>query len=339
MSTRSGIGQDGYLRVQKQAVYATALTNAMTLLPVKSEAKADSNRAFIENDDLVASRIKQAPNLGREVSTFEIPMNLHPSLVGLLMHLMFGDATTVGPTDDTYLHTFLAPIAGERVGHPFTIQQAKGGALADTFRGGKIHTITLTSDTEGNILITLTGTCAGVSGQDVTRITSFSYPANAPYSFGMVSSVSLTPSGDSAIALLCDSFEISIDLGQDESRFKVGAGAQQVEPLINTIPSATVTLTIDSEKRFVNWARAHKEFALTITLTHTEYAGGTTPFLFVLEFPSLRLPAETIEENANDQLKMTLGFIAYGGTTTGSGSTEVLMEARVKDATTSYTTA
>lgn len=332
---RTGIGQDGYFRVQKETTYGTALTNSMTLWPVKPESLIKSMRERIENANIISSRLKQNPNLGREVATFEVPLDVPPTLIGQIFQFFLGASTNAGPSDSTYTHTWLLPITGSSVGYSFTAQQALGSDLADTYAGARIHQIMFSGDSQGNILTTLIGTCEGVDAQGVSRITSFSYPSAIPFNFSMFN-LNIDPADDSAFDQLCNSFELTINLGLDENRFKMGS-YQQKTPLINTIPSVTLKVNIDADKQFVNAARAHTTYDFVLTITSTEYAGGTTPYKLEVEIPKARLNPDTTIANANDTLTMDLEFdCGYGGTTTGSSGSSVMAEFRVVDATASY---
>jgi hypothetical protein len=332
---RSGIGQDGFLRVKKETTYGTADTTSMTLWPVKPEALVKSMREFIENDNLISSRLKQLPNLGREVSSFEIPIDAHPTLLGQIFQFLLGTSTNGTVTDGTYVHTWLAPITGSSVGYSFTVQQALGSDLADTYAGAQIHELKMSGDNQGKILLTLTGTCEGVDSQGVARITSFSYPTATPLNFAMASLV-IDPADAAEFTQLINSFELTINLGLDADRFKMGS-AQQSRPLINTIPSVTLTANIDADKQFLNAARAQTTYDLLLTITSTEYAAGTTPYLLAVEIPRALLKADTEISGANDTLSMDVEFdCGYGGVTTGSGATLVMAEVRVRDAVATY---
>lgn len=333
--TRTGIGQSGFLRVKKETTYGTADTTSMTAWPIKSSALVKSMREPILNDNIIASRLKQIPNLGREVSTFELPLDIPPTILGQIFQFFLGASSDGTVSDSTYTHTWLMPITGETVGYSFTLQQALGSDLADTYAGLKIHNVVISGDSSGNVLITMTGTCEGVDAQDVTRVTSFSYPTAAPYNFSMPS-ITINPADGDSFTQLVNSFEITLNPGLMDDRFKV-SGYQQLEPLIGTIPSVMFKCNIDAEKQFVNAARAYTAYALTFTMTTSEYAAGTTPFLFALEIPQALLKADTVIENGNDTLPMDLEFdCGYGGTTTGSGSDSVMAEVRVRDAVAAY---
>jgi hypothetical protein len=333
--SRTGIGQSGFIRVKKESDYGVADTTSMTAWPVKSSALTKSIRERIENDNIISSRLKQLPNLGREVSVFELLLDIPPTIIGQIFQFFLGSSTDGTVSDSTYTHTWLMPITGENVGYSFTLQQALGSDLADTYAGLKIHNIVISGDNQGNVLITMTGTSEGVDAQGVTRVTSFSYPTATPYNFSMPS-ITINPADDDSFTQLVNSFEITLNTGLMDDRFKVGA-YQQYEPLIGKLPSVMFKCNIDADKQFVNAARAHTTYALTFTMTTTEYAAGTTPFLFALEIPRALLSPETVIENGNDTLLMDLEFeCGYGGTTTGSGSDSVMAEVRVRDAVAAY---
>lgn len=332
---RTGIGQDGYFRVQKETTYGTALTNSMTLWPVKPGISFKSMREAIENDNIISSRLKQIPNLGREVSSFEIPIDAHPTLLGQIFQFFLGASSNGTVTDSTYMHTWLMPITGSTAGYSFTGQLALGSDLADTYAGAQIHELKIAGDNQGKINLTLTGTCEGVDAQGVSRITSFSYPSAIPLNFAMAA-ITIDPADADSFTQLVNSFEITVNLGLDADRFKMGS-TQQLRPQINTVPSVTFTMNIDADKQFVNASRAHTTYDLLLTVTSTEYAGGTTPYLFAVEIPRALLNTDTSISGDNDTLSIDIEFdCSYGGTTTGSGSTLVAAEFRVRDATASY---
>lgn len=332
---RSGIGQDSYLRVQKETTYGTAVTSSMTAWPAKSGLLFKSMRENIVNDNLVTSRLKQAPNRGREVATFELPLDAHPALLGQVFQFMLGASTNAGPVDSTYTHTWLLPTSGSTVGYSFTAQQAQGSDLADTYSGCLIHEIVISSDSQGQVTMTLTGTAKGIDAEDVTRATTLSYTNKIPLNFAFAK-VFLTPNGGSQVEQLCNSFELTINLGLDENRFKIG-DSKQYRPNINTIPSVTLSLNVDAEKQFINYARAHTTYAILLDITSTENAAGTTKFSFKVEIPTARLNPDTAFATENDTLSMDLEFDGgYGGVTTGSGSTSVMAEVRVVDATATW---
>jgi hypothetical protein len=332
---RTGIGQDGYFRVKKETIYGTADTTTMTLWPVKPEAVIKSQRERIENDNIISSRLKQIPNLGREVSSFEIPIDAHPTLLGQIFQFFLGASANGTVSDGTYVHTWLVPITGSTIGYSFTAQQAMGSDLADTYAGAQIHELKVTGDNQGKISLILTGTCEGVDAQGVARITSFSYPTATPLNFSMAA-LTIDPGDAAEFTQLLNSFEFTVNLGLDADRFKMGT-SQQLRPQINTLPTVTFTASIDADKQFVNAARAHTTYDLLLSITSTEYAAGTTPYLFAVEIPRALLKTDTEISGANDTLSMDVEFdCGFGGITTGSGSTLVMAEVRVRDATATY---
>jgi hypothetical protein len=98
-----------------------------------------------------------------------------------------------------------------------------------------------------------------------------------------------------------------------------------------------LTANIDADKQFLNAARAQTTYDLLLTITSTEYAAGTTPYLLAVEIPRALLKADTEISGANDTLSMDVEFdCGYGGVTTGSGATLVMAEVRVRDAVATY---
>jgi len=326
----SGIGQDSYVRYQLESTYGTPVTSSMTLLPVKPGSGFVPRVLRIENDNLIASRLAQAPNQGRIMVDGSYDMDLHPSLVGGILNWFLGAATTAGPTDSTYTHYWTIPTSGERIDKFATIQQAAGGDTADQYTSVTLTSLVFTSDNEGNWMMTMNG--VGQTYSDgVARISSFSYPSTAPFGFFHTVFNEATI-GNVTTLRNCT---ITIDLGYDPERFFLG-DQKILQPVFNTIPSVTVEAEIDADKQWLSIARAHTSQDLTITLTHTANAGGSTPFSLVFEFPGCRLEPETSIPLDNDRLFSTLSWSSsYGGNTTNG--TSVQGEIRLVDATATYT--
>ena len=55
-----GLGQDGYLRVQKQVAYGTPITTSMTDIPALDGTFLHKVVSNIEQANLISSRLKQA---------------------------------------------------------------------------------------------------------------------------------------------------------------------------------------------------------------------------------------------------------------------------------------
>jgi hypothetical protein len=255
--------------------------------------------------------------------------------LGQVFQFFLGAASSAGPVGGAYTHTWLLPTTGNTVGNSFTAHQAIGADLADNFSGCLIHEMVISGDSQGQIAMTMTGTAQGISGQDVDRVTALSYPTQIPLNFAFAK-VYLTPNGGSQIVQPCNSFELSINLGLEDNRFKMGS-AQQLRPNVNTIPSVMLKLNIDADKQFVNYARTHTTYSILLDIVSTENAAGTTKFNFAVEIPKARLNFETAFASDADTLSMDLDFDGgYGGVTTGSSSSNVMAEVRVIDATAAW---
>lgn len=325
-----GLGTEGYTRVQKETTYGSPLTNTMTDLAVKPGTIANIVIENIENDNIIGTRLRQAPNIGRTICSGSLILNLNPATIGTLLNYAFGAASSagIGP----YTHTWLQEITSVQTdGAIFTLQHAQGSELANQLTSCMIHKINIESDNQGNVLLTAEF-IAKTYITNVARQTSWSFSAILPYNF---SNVVITEAGLGTI--LTEAMSIEIDLGLDIERWKLG-DATPNRVVFNKIPTATMKLTIDADQQFNDAAWAHTVYDFTITMTSTEIAGGSTPYSFVLEFPGCRLNPETSAENTLERLKHELELICeYGGTTTGSAATNVMWEARVVDATATYT--
>ena len=328
-----GLGADGYLRVQKESVYGTGVTSAMTLLPIKPGTILNATDANIEQGNVIASRLKQAPELGRKLITGNIIMDMHPSLIGLIYNFMFGAAGgTTDNADGSYSHYWLQDLSAERDGSIFTTQLAQGSELADQFVSGMISKITIESDNEGLVQLTAEVIYKDYS-TDIARISSFSYPALVPLKFDQIA---ITEAGLGAIT--AEALTIEIDLNYDTERFKLGDDTVN-RVVFNGIPQVTMTMTIDADQQFLDAARVHTAYDFTVTLTGSDNAGTTpTKYSTAFEFPGCRLNPELATEQTQERLKMDLEFdCSYGGTSTNSGADSVQFEVRVTDTESSYT--
>ncbi len=327
----TGLGQDGYLRYQKEVSYGTAVTNAMTLLPVLPGSLFKSRPQLIENKNLIGSRIKQAGCIGRYIRDGQIVMDAYPTLIGGIMNIFLGASTDATTEADVYLHTWLLPITGERIGKSMTVQQAIGGDRALQIDGVTITDIEISGDNTGNVKITLN--CVG-QGETVgvSRITTFTYPSICPFHFG---NVVVTMNSGGAITAQYNSFNLKLDLGYTKEEFRLGS-SEIIQPLYQTIPSGQLTLNVDADNQFMTFARANAAADIEITMTNTTLLGATAYSQLIIEMDDARLSPETIIPGENDRLNMDLTFDLYGGTTTGSGTDLVLAEIRVQDATAAY---
>lgn len=190
----TGLGQDGYLRVQKETAYKTATVNAMTLLPLM-EGTMSFESSRIEKKNIINSRLMQKSDDGRQlVGPADLTFPIHPDLIGMFMNLFFGAETAVtGDGSATpYVHTFLVPVTGSTAGISWTMQQAIGSNLADQFHGIKMTKFVIKMDNEKDAMIV--GTFVGVlrDADGIARPATFTLTASKEYIFGD-GGVTLTP--------------------------------------------------------------------------------------------------------------------------------------------------
>lgn len=332
--TRTGIGQDGLLRIGKESVYGTPVTPTV-YLPITPETKITAEIADIENNNQIGSRLKQEPNAGRATVTGSIALDQVPDLMGTMFSWFLGASANAGSAGVGYTHTWLSPVSGESAGLIYTVQQYIGADLGDEFASVTIKSMTLKSDNSGNQAMTIDVVGYKHSDDDVARPASVTISSKIPYYFGQTA-ITITPISGSPITQLCDSYELKLDLGLDTERFKIGSQFAE-QPKFNTIPSCSLTVAIDGEKRFFDWATAKQYFSITVVTTGTDIAGGTTPYSWAVEIPKAKLATSTNRDNGNDTIKMNLEFdCGFGGVTTGSAVVERMFEVRVVDATASY---
>lgn len=331
----AGLGQDGYIRIQKEVSWGSAVTNAMTFIPANPGSNFDIIVKDIENKRVINSRLKQMINAGQVACPFTIQMDVSFPLIGAILNLFLGASSSAGPSDSTYTHTWLTPIGGERIGKSFTMQWAKGGDTAYQIVGCVIDSIKFVGDNAGQIRMEINGIGKSYSS-GVSRPASVSYPASNTYAnFGMFN-LNIDPANDSAFDQLCNSFELEIKLGYGLERFKMGSVYTQ-NPVFQTTPTVMLKANIDADKQFFDAALAKTTYDFILTLTSDQYAAGTTPYKLEFEIPKGVLTQDTKIPFDNDRLSMDIQFdCSYGGTTTGSSTNSVHAEARVVDSTASY---
>lgn len=330
-----GLGLDGYSAVKIETTYGTPSTTSMTPLPTRFESSIKRVIQPIEQVNTIASRFPQKPIAGREVVTVEQQLDLNPTFAGMLFQWFLGTASSTGPVDGTYTHTWQFRTTNDTVGKSFTIHEAQGTALGRVYAGVQLREITIASDAEGMVSVTTAGVAESQATNDVARISSLAYPAVNGYTFANVK-VYLTPSGGSEAEVLCDSIELVLNNGLDENRYKVGS-AKTRQLQVNAGPSGSLKVNCDAEKIFKDNADIYKNYSARVVITSTGYAAGTTPFKVEITMPSIMLSPETEIPNTAERLKMELTFnIHTGGTTTNSGATATGAEIQVVDATTAW---
>lgn len=328
----TGLGQDGYVRIQKEVTYGTAVTNSMTLLPCLPGSTFETRDLNIDNMNVISSRLKQVPNIGRRTVSFSLQIDFPFTLIGTLYNLLLGTSANSGT--NAYTHTWLCPRTGLSVGKSFTMQIAKGGDTAEQFVGCVFTSFKIASDSQGKIIVTMDGVGQTYT-ENVARISSFSYPAQIPANFSNIV-LNLDPTDAAAFDQPCNSFELAIELGYDQENFKTGSRFIN-QPVFNSIPSCMLKANIDADRQFVVAAHSHTQYKGLITITSTEDAYTGTKFSSVFEVPAGKLNPETTIPFDNDRLTMDLDFdMGYGGTTTGSGAASVMFEVRNVDATATY---
>jgi len=332
----AGLGLDGYLRMQNEAVYGTAITAGMTDVKQLPETLITLNNMNIDNANVIASRVKQDPDTGRKRVEGAIEMDQDPTIMGEIYEWLLGAATSTGAATTGYTHTWLSPITGLQAGTSKTIQQAIGGNTVDQFDGVVATGLTLTSDNEGNQKASIP-----VVGQghlsDVARVSSWSFGAVPAYYFGMTC-VNITVDGFDVYTQKVDGYEFTIDMGYATEEYKLCASGEIDRPSFNSLVLGSLKMTIDADRNFMDWARAHTEMKVVLTTTHTTLAGSASGYYTTeIEIPVARVKPETTIPNTNEKTKMDLELDLYGGATTGSSSSVRAFEIRQLDATATYT--
>ncbi len=330
----TGLGLDGYVRIQKEAVYDTDIVSAMTDLKILPESLISVQNQIIEVNNQVASRIKQDPDTaGRIVVNGTLEVELDPTTLGLLLDVFLDQSAVTGDATDGYTHTYLPKITGDGTDNSATIQQAIGGNLADQFSGCVITGMTLSSDNEGNQKASLAVTGKGHTA-DVARVASWSFGTTPAFNFGMTT-VTLEFTGSDAWTKTINSYEFATNLGYNTEDWKLGSREIQ-QPTYNQIGEHTLNLSVDADATLLEYARSQTACKIILTTTHTSLAGTTGVYAMAIEIPEARLNVDTNIPNTNEKATMDLSFTLYGGTTTGSSSTVVPYEIRLTDGTATY---
>ena len=331
----SGLGSDGYLRLQKESVYGTGVTNAMKDIKILPETLVKVTNNIIETLNQVNSRIKQDPNTaGRIAIEGSIEMDVDPTNLGYILDVALDQKAVTGTADTGYLHAFLAPYTGSNIPNSMTVQQALGGNLVDQFNGCTITGFELSSDTEKNekMIYSLVGQ---THTADVARVTSFTFGAVQPFSFGQTT-ITVTFTGLTAYTLKCNSFTFKSEFGYDTERYKLGSQSI-LQSVFKAIASGELSVNVDADATLLEYARAQTPCSILITTTHSVLAGAVSgAYSYIIEIPEARIKPETEVKNSNERLTQDIVFDIYGGTTTNSGTDVVAYEIRVKDAVASY---
>lgn len=344
VSNPMGLGQDGFFRYQKEAVYGTPIVSSLIDVPVKEGTNLDGYQEFIENQNIMNDRTMQEPDLGRARRPFTIIMDGWVTLLGGFLELFNGGATSAadGAADGSYDHYWLAIITGERVGESFTGQLARGDNTADQADGCVIDEMIVEGNTEGNIQYTFNGVGQGFTS-GVARGSSFTYPTHStgnPFKFSHVSIV-VTKADTDTVLTCMNSFNLTMRYNHDLERYKMctTASAEIRQPVFNGIPEAILTMNVDADQNFLTEARAGNAFSITLTFTHTLQAGSAPSYYTqAFEFPACRLDPATTVPHGNGRQNVDLTFNChYGGTTTNSGAVIVPWEIRLTDAIATHT--
>ena len=332
--TISGLGQGGYLRGMKEAVYNTPLmTTPIYFLHKTGTLKYEAGK--LVKDPIIGSRIPQLPEGGdKKVGPSDLVLLVSSDHFSKIMNWVHGASANSG--SNFYTHTWLIPITGTSQGGSFTLEEAIGADLASQFAGCKITKWSLKSSAKNFMELTITVVGVDLNDPAVARATTITVTSLNCYRHAD-SVLQITPASVSQFTQLMNSWELSVELGYLESgqRFQSGSDKAQV-PVFGTLPKVEFKCNIDSERRFEDWAVSRKAFKLDLTLTSRDFCYTTTPYSSAFEIPVTQLKSTVARDAGKDNLTLDLDFEIYGGTTTGSASDSVQMEIRSVDATATW---
>lgn len=333
------LGADGFVRMQLEAAYGTAVTDSMTDIPaIIGGTFMLHDPQPIKSDELRNDRGVPEPDIGRLVNTGQLQMMFHPSLLGLFLNMLYGAASTASVVDGAaYPHTFLTPNSGDQINTSYTIQQAVGNNLVHQMDGCVGTSITMESDNAGNIMFTVPYVAQGFT-DEITRPTSFSYPSLKRLNFSNIV-VNINPASASAFDQPVDSFNLTINTGLQLDRFKTGS-SEILEPKIQLRPTGTFSCTVDADQRFLDYAHSKELVDITLTATGTEDIPSTTtgtPYSLVVELPGCILMNVPSNPTTMDRGLMDLVFdLEFGSASTGSSSATVQGEFLLTDGASTY---
>lgn len=330
--TITSLGTDGYLKIQKEVTYGTKVVDSQTDIPYQEGTNASLSIAQIERKNVYNARIKQAPSKGRKMASMEIVTEMHPALMGLWTNLLLGTSTNSGTGAVT--HKWAIPKSGSTVGKSFTAELAVGADNPDILTGCVPLSFSIESDSEGNIKQTIK-----IGAKDYergsSRASSFSFPSQIPFNFSH-STLTITPSGGSAISQPVNSFTLEYDLNYNAERFKAGVASNTVsQPIFNGIPTVSFKCSIDADKQFLTWANDdQKVFSIQLELQTTDIASGSTAYKTQFNLPGCILKASKIDPKM-ENIEMELEFDGgYGGSY--GGFSNVMGVVTVIDAVSTY---
>ena len=80
----TGLGQNGCIRVQKEALYGTPIATSQTYLPLVA-GTIKHIVEHIEKQNLINSRVPQSPQLGRKISGGDELTEVPPEVNGAIL--------------------------------------------------------------------------------------------------------------------------------------------------------------------------------------------------------------------------------------------------------------
>lgn len=330
------LGSDSYLRIQKETSWGSAITSAMTLLPIVDGTTVNTIIEHLPDNSMRGNRLRGVPTAGITAVTGTIQIEAYPTLIGHVLLNLLGTSANATVDTGVYMHTWLCPVTGDRAGTSWTIQVARGGDLAEQITGAKITKVSIESAPKDKVKLSL-DFIGKTYTADVARITTFTWPAVAPFIGGHLVTKTMNPGGAGDIAATVRSWKLEIDLGYGSADDHHAYGATTItEPIFMGIPSVTATVGIDALPAAVDAARAITSWALAFSFQGATISGANK---YKLEFdiPAATLSQDTIIAIQAGKLGMDLIFdCMHGGTTTGSGAVAVPFEARVQDATATW---
>lgn len=315
---------DSAILLGKETTYGTAasLTRAF-------EGKADSFKreqnyidsiGFRANMEALRSDRFVVENLG---GTGELELDILNKGFGMLFEGMFG--TSTGPTQQgatiAYSQTHTTDDTGPTSSYTIQVLRSVVGGTTQQFThlGAVVTGWTISQDVNG-----LANLKVSYDFRDVETSTSAgtpSYPAGTtPFAWNQVT-VTLDPNG-SATVLQPRDFSFSADLGFDTNRRRLTSSGLKAQPVRNSVPSYTGSMTVDFEglteyNRWVNgdvfalrvaWTGAVIEssynYTLQLDLPAVQYT-GESPVASLSELSSQPLPFRALHDGTNPVVTLT----------------------------------
>tara|TARA_Y100000034_G_C6898521_1_gene414818 strand:- start:653 stop:1669 length:1017 start_codon:yes stop_codon:yes gene_type:complete len=300
-------GLDGYAFMQIEASYnaGTSGAGSAIYLPIAPESIINSTINRVDPSRSLSSRFIQIPNKANELVEGSLTFDVFPEQVGFIINSAIGALSNSSTgSNGAKIKDFVIATTGSTIGRSLVITQALGGSTANLFTGCKITGFSLTTELNGNMTCTLNVVGKTLSDDAVVRTGTTFSSTNRPFTSADLDSLTVTPSGVSPAYDLksvgVNSTSLEIDYGYKTDDVKFGANTI-VEPKYNGLGTCKLSLNIDADREFLQYARDISETAIAVNFKHETgvpgFSGDFYEFGYTMTKGILD-PATTISNSA-----------------------------------------